>query len=150
MLLNSNVPSFQPTLAPQTFEPRLGHLPTEILLVIIELVARFVPRELEIIGDEKSKHLVWQQDLGATKSVWTYRQPDCPILNSLQALSVVNKRLNYLCRSVLWRVSYCINSYLRHDNPPKAADFNKHLQLSGPSFSVFTSYRNVSLGWIDA
>ncbi|KAG0145901.1 hypothetical protein CROQUDRAFT_133480 [Cronartium quercuum f. sp. fusiforme G11] len=100
MFLNANVRPSRPTPAPRTL---LCHFPTEILLEIIRHVACFAPRELKEIKGKKSKHLIWQQDLGATQSVWTYKQPDHPILNSLQALSAVNARLNELCRPFVWK-----------------------------------------------
>lgn len=82
-------------------------LPLEILEEIIAYVATFGPLEADELEEKRYKNLVQLGKLGKTfpDIIWTYNQPECPTLNSLQALSAVNKLMNKLCCPVLWKVS---------------------------------------------
>lgn len=80
-------------------------LPPEVLEVIIEYVATFGPLESQDLEARRRDRLVELRPIGKTLALRTYDQPDVPRLNSLQALSAINKEMNCLCRPVLWRVS---------------------------------------------
>lgn len=83
---------------------RVGRLPEEILMKIIEYVHHNSKSELTGYGHGPLEHLVKLHEFDQDPCPYVYLPPQ-PILNSLQALAAVNQTCYRLCRRLLWHVS---------------------------------------------
>lgn len=100
-------PQPHPTLLVKTTSSRLLELPTELIQRIINCIERISSEESHQTRkkrEERVFHDAYPMTGNSEEECYTACHDEEPILNSLQAFSVVNKAIYELCRPRLWKV----------------------------------------------